>query len=260
MKLAFITLSNEGAKVAVRAMGAFTGASLFAHDKVSESVDAIRFSSVIQLTGEVFDSYDGLVYIAPCGAVVRAVSRYVQNKKSDPAVVVLDVGARYAISLLGGHEGGANKLAIKISNAISAEPVITTTTEAVKNIIVGVGMRRGKGGQEIVSAIKSVLEEAGISLGMVRYIASVDIKSDEAGLIEAAAKMDMALRFIASDEIRESTRSFEKSEFVQSSVNLPAVAEPAALLAGRRTKLILAKRKINGITVALAKESCLSLE
>jgi cobalt-precorrin 5A hydrolase len=38
-------------------------------------------------------------------------------------------------------------------------------------------------------------------------------------------------------------------------VNVPAVAEPAALLAGRRTSLLLAKRKFDGVTVAVAREN-----
>jgi cobalt-precorrin 5A hydrolase len=36
---------------------------------------------------------------------------------------------------------------------------------------------------------------------------------------------------------------------------VPAVAEAAALLAGRRTRLILPKKIVNGVTVALARES-----
>jgi cobalt-precorrin 5A hydrolase len=37
-------------------------------------------------------------------------------------------------------------------------------------------------------------------------------------------------------------------------VNLPAVAEPAALLAGKRTRFICRKKTYNGITIALARE------
>jgi cobalt-precorrin 5A hydrolase len=44
---------------------------------------------------------------------------------------------------------------------------------------------------------------------------------------------------------------------VEKKVKLPAVAEPAALLAGRRTKLILPKITRNGVTVAVAQESFL---
>ena len=50
--------------------------------------------------------YDGLVYIAPCGVVVRAIAPFLEHKTKDPAVVVVDVGGRWAVSLLSGHEGG----------------------------------------------------------------------------------------------------------------------------------------------------------
>ncbi len=48
---------------------------------------------------------------------------------SDPAVVVMDEGGRFAISLLSGHLGGANKLAQTVAKLIGATPVITTATD-----------------------------------------------------------------------------------------------------------------------------------
>ena len=61
-----------------------------------------------------------------------------------------------------------------------------------------------------------------------------------------------------SGKIRGFTGNFEHSDFVHQKVNLPAVAEPAALMAGRRTRLVLKKRTFNGVTVAVARENCLS--
>jgi cobalt-precorrin 5A hydrolase len=64
---------------------------------------------------------------------------------------------------------------------------------------------------------------------------------------------------VSSEEISATAYSFAHSQFVQEKVDLPAVAEPAALLAGRRTRLILPKRAWDGVTVAIARESCASL-
>jgi len=254
-KIAFITLSSEGALVLAKIGRVFPNAKLFVHKSAECQLDAGRFESVKALTGEIMDEYDGLVYVAPCGAVVRALEGNIRSKREDPAVVVMDVGARYAISLLSGHEGGANGLAVAIANVTGAEPVITTTTEASRKHIVGVGCKRGKKAEEIVDAIEMALEEAAVPTRSVRYIASADIKSGEAGLVEAAGNLNIPIRFIASDEIRSSTREFARSSFVREKVNLPAVAEPAALLAGHRTELVLGKRKYNGITVAVARET-----
>ncbi len=234
--------------------------TFFFHERITVEVNGVRFLKMGELTARIFGVYEGLVYVAPCGAVVRAIAGMVGSKLKDPAVVVLDAGGRYAISLLSGHEGGANDLAVAIGNAMGAEPVITTTTDAVKNVVVGVGCRKGKESDKIVEAINKALSMAGIEIGKVRYIASADVKRDEPGLIEAAKRLNVPLRFISGEEIKTSSRDFAKSDFVEKNVDLPAVAEPAALLAGRRTSLILRKTAFEGITVALARENCSSLE
>jgi cobalt-precorrin 5A hydrolase len=86
-------------------------------------------------------------------------------------------------------------------------------------------------------------------------LASASIKSDESGLLLAAKRLGLELRFIAAEEIRSTTKQFRHSRFVAKKVNLPAVAEPAALLAGRRTQLILPKTIFNQVTVAIAREN-----
>lgn len=260
MSVALITLSTEGAALLTVLARGLGGADFFVHESVAPPPDGGRtFSSVLELTGEIFGKYRGLVYIAPCGVVVRAIAPHVRHKLKDPAVVVTDIMARHAVSLLSGHEGGANDLAFAVSNILGAEPVITTTSEAQKRIIVGVGCRRGARAEEIVDAITHGLAMVGLKPGDVRLLASADIKADEAGLLEAARGLGLPLRFIASEEIRATTIQFEASDFVQSKVELPAVAEPAALLAGRRTRLLLPRTIINSVTVAVAREDSSSL-
>ena len=255
MKIALISLSDEGAHLVSGLARGFTRPDLFLHEGVSEGVNASRFSSIVTLTREVFDKYDGLVYAAPCGAVVRALAPNVNDKHTDPAVVVVDVVGRFVISLLSGHEGGANALAIRVSNILGSEPVITTTKEALKTVIVGIGCRRGTTSEAIIYAVKEALRQASAELAQVRLLASADVKADEEGLWMAADKLGIPLRLISSEEIRLSGRSFESSDLVESKVGLPAVAEPAAILAGRRARLILPKIVCNGVTVAVARES-----
>ncbi|HEX8769610.1 MAG TPA: precorrin-3B C(17)-methyltransferase, partial [Acidimicrobiales bacterium] len=52
------------------------------------------------------------------------------DKATDPAVVCVDEAGRFAVSLCGGHAGGANELARRVAAIIGAEPVITTATDA----------------------------------------------------------------------------------------------------------------------------------
>jgi cobalt-precorrin 5A hydrolase len=259
MNVALVTLSKEGAVLAERLKARMPDATVFLHEAIA-GPDSRSFSSVVRLTADLFQQFRGLVFLAPCGVVVRAIAPNLEHKTKDPAVVVVDVAGRWAVSLLSGHEGGANELAVTVGNILSAEPIITTTTEAAKNLIVGVGCRKGASAERILTAIHAALDEITAKPDQVRYIASADIKSHEVGLIDAARIIGIPLRFISSDELRECVFDFAPSDFVKEKVDLPAVAEPAALLAGRRTRLILRKRIYDEITVAIAKESSLSLE
>jgi cobalt-precorrin 5A hydrolase len=255
MKIAVITLSVQGAVLAQRLTESFPDMDVYLHEQVGSLYSGQRFTRIIQLTEDIFHDYSGLVYIAPTGVVVRALAPCVQHKTTDPAVVVLDVGGRWVVSLLSGHEGGANDLAVSVSNVLAAEPIVSTTTEALKSLIVGVGCRRGTPASAIVSAVATTLHDAGLDVADMRMIASADIKSDEQGLLTAANELGVPIRFLSSEEIRSSARDFEHSEFVKNKVNLPAVAEPCALLAGRRTRLVIPRKTFNGVTVAVAKES-----
>lgn len=257
MKLALITLSNEGAKLCQHLAAALAGTTLFVHSGVEPVGGAETFDRIVELTKEIFTRFEGLVFVAPCGVVVRALEGNLDHKLRDPAVVVVDVGGRYAISLLGGHEAGANDLAVQVANLLGAEPVISTSSEAAKTLIVGIGCRRGVTAQEVTDAVQQALESTGLRKEEVRLLASADLKADEAGLLQAAESLGLPIRFIPSDDIRLSPRTFERSEFVEEKVDLPAVAEPAALLAGRRTRLVLPKTKFGRVTIAIARESCL---
>lgn len=272
MKLALVSLSNEGARVAARLAEGMGPCDVFLHSAVTKMPQARRFDRVVELTSQIFTAYEGIVYIAPTGVVVRAVGPLASHKTVDPAVVVVDVGGRWAVSLLSGHEGGANDLALAVANVLGAEPIVTTTTEAVKTLIVGVGCRRETPAETIVDAVHQALARLGETektpsgeqpvapVTQVRLLASADIKSDEAGLLEAARRLGVPLRLIPSEEIRTTVYHFEPSKLAQEKVDLPAVAEPAALLAGRRTRLILPRQIINSVTVAIARENCTSLE
>ncbi|MFC7984700.1 precorrin-3B C(17)-methyltransferase [Streptomyces sp. NPDC057336] len=78
-----------------------------------------------------FAECEQLVCFLATGAVVRLVAPLLDDKRTDPGVVCVDEGGRFAVSLVGGHGGGANDLARAVGGVLGAEPVVTTATDAV---------------------------------------------------------------------------------------------------------------------------------
>jgi len=259
VKLAAITFSPQGVVVCEQLRKSFPGLDLYIHEALPLPANSQSFPKVMELVPEIFNQYDGLIFVAPTGLVIRSLAASVQSKLSDPAVVVIDAGGRTAVSLLSGHEGGANALAVQVANILDAEPMISTTTEAIKDLVVGIGCRRGKSVEEIYTALTAVLAVNNLSIERVRYLATAEVKADEAGLLAVAEKLNIPLRIISHERIRHCQQDFQHSSFVKQQVNLPAVAEPAALLAGWRTSLIVKKQARQGVTIAVAQENCLSL-
>ncbi|MGI5453735.1 precorrin-3B C(17)-methyltransferase [Streptomyces sp. CA-249302] len=78
-----------------------------------------------------FAECEQLVCFLATGAVVRLVAPLLGDKATDPGVVCVDEGGRFAVSLVGGHGGGANELAGEVGELLGATPVVTTATDAV---------------------------------------------------------------------------------------------------------------------------------
>jgi len=76
---------------------------------------------------------DGIVLFLAVGAAVRLVAPLLSDKRRDPGVVCVDDAGRFAVALTGGHRetGGANALASRVADALGAEPVVTTASDAL---------------------------------------------------------------------------------------------------------------------------------
>ena len=73
---------------------------------------------------------DQVVCFLATGATVRLAAALLGGKHADPGVVCVDEAGRFAVALLGGHAGGANRLAARVADVLGAQPVITTGTDA----------------------------------------------------------------------------------------------------------------------------------
>lgn len=120
------------------------------------------------------------------------------------------------------------------------------------NIVVGVGCRRGVSGENIIAFINEQLLKNNINPKSIRKFASIDIKSDEQGIIETAQYFNVNVEFVAGSEIELIEKDFTASEFVKSQVGVSGVCEPAAFIAaGRNGQFISRKNSKEGITVAI---------
>ncbi|MDD4601895.1 MAG: cobalamin biosynthesis protein CbiG, partial [Negativicutes bacterium] len=132
MKLAIISVTNKGALLAEKLAHSLTADSTVFQKTGRNPIKAdYVFSNLRDLVADSFNQYDGLIFIMATGIVVRVIAPFVNDKRFDPAVVVIDDSGQYAISLLSGHIGGANELTEQISSAIGAKAVITTATDIV---------------------------------------------------------------------------------------------------------------------------------
>lgn len=88
-------------------------------------------AGVSEVITRAWRKYNGFVLVMATGIVVRAVAKLIEDKRTDPCVVVCDEKGRFAISLLSGHLGGGNDLARKISAITGGEAVITTSSDTL---------------------------------------------------------------------------------------------------------------------------------
>lgn len=266
MNIAIIVLTEHGLKTALRISEGFEAApSLYVLRKLEKinyltedksSMHFVFFSEPLQqLVSQVFKQFDGLIFIMAAGIAVRVIAPYIKDKRTDPAVVVIDDMGRFVISMLSGHEGGANQLAHRAAAILHTDAVITTGTDAQRDIIVGIGCKKGITAEVVKESIFDALHTASLPIERVRLLSTVDIKSEEPGLLQASRELDIPLRVVSISEIATCAKEYSKSDFVKEKIGVWGVCEPSALIAGRKTQLVLTKRKYPGMTIAIAQEN-----
>ncbi|MGR3873449.1 precorrin-3B C(17)-methyltransferase [Streptomyces graminifolii] len=257
-----------------------------------------------------FAECEQLVCFLATGAVVRLIAPLLGDKRTDPGVVCVDEGGRFAVSLVGGHGGGANELAVEVGELLAAQPVVTTATDAVgvpgldtlgfpvegdvagvsralldgepvaldaelawplppltvsdhgsyvirvtdravepaerevvlrpPSLVVGVGASKGAPVDEVLGLVESAVRDAGLSLASLAQLATVDAKSEEPGIVEAAGLLGVPLVTYSADELA-AVEVPNPSDAPLAAVGTPSVAEAAALVGGG--ELLVPKRK-----------------
>lgn len=201
-----------------------------------------------------YGNFGQWILVMAAGIAVRYLQGLPRDKTTDPAIVVLDEGCRFAISLLSGHEGGANRLAYRVGNLTGAVPVITTATETFKPLVLGIGCRKGVSREKIDAAIHGALSQISRRRSEIREIATIDLKAQESGLLEWCKENDLPLRIIPKSLIQQRPWVTSASSWVRENIAVDGVCEPCALLATFRGRLVLSKTRFDSVAVAIVEE------
>ncbi len=136
---------------------------------------------------------------------------------------------------------------ISVTDWVEATPGPGRVVYRPPSLVAGIGCSRGVKGEEILTLLDTALREAGLSRASVASLASIDLKRDEAGLLEAANTMGVSLRFHSTEELSRMDVP-NPSPAVARAVGAPSVAEAAVLVSG--AELLVQKRKSANATVA----------
>lgn len=138
---AVYAITRHGLGIAARLLPQLPGSDLFVSEKLMDSapVDALPLSLPMGPTlSEIFSAYDCHIFIVSVGAVVRMIAPLLKNKKVDPAVVCIDDAARFSICVLSGHVGRGNMFTERIADALGAQAVVTTASDAIGTLTVDI--------------------------------------------------------------------------------------------------------------------------
>ena len=122
-------------------------------------------------------------------------------------------------------------------------------------IYIGLGCNRGTGKQDFDTAINELLAAYNIAQEAVARYASIDLKSDEVGMLAFVRDEQRAINFYSKDQLN-SVDGVSASAAVLKATGAKGVAEPAAILAAEskqgEAKLLVRKQKWKDVTAAIA--------
>jgi cobalt-precorrin 5A hydrolase len=345
---AVVALTGNGAKLALQIQASLPECVCYVpmRHHFAQAMGAEGFDRLGAVVPDLWSRFGALIFIMATGIVVRHIAPLLKHKTQDPAVVVLDERGRFAISLVSGHLGGANRLAEAVARITGGQAVITTASDIQgrpamdliaqelgleienpemlssvarrlleyeevwvfdpegrlgpslkdeanmvwseestsasgryeggegiwvsnrltpeglpclllrpRNLVLGIGCNRGTPAGEVLDLIRSAFCRERLSLVSIRNLASVDIKSDESGILEAGRLLKRPVRFYSRREIEKMAVPNPSSK-VLAHVGVESVCEATALLSAQSSELLIAKQKTANVTLAVAQVAC----
>lgn len=212
----------------------------------------------------------GFVLEDPRGNATRAAAAVVNG---DPVAVLQEAGSRAwwpagaplpaNVTRLGaGAELDPSRFAAALVITDRAIPDALLERAVVfrpPTLAVGLGCDRGAPASAIAGALDAVLAASGLARGAIAALATIDVKRDEAGLVQAATALGRPLRFFPAAALDAAPGLERPSETVRRCVGTRGVCEPAALLAAGAARLLVPKQlhrdpaSGKAVTVAIAR-------
>jgi len=199
-KVSILAITKNGIKIGIELKKHFPNWEIFAPSKFSDSNKEIAWysDSTSEKIVELFKNNDAIICLFSLGAVIRLIAPYLKDKKTDPAVIVIDDKTSFVISVLSGHLGGANELTQTIAQKLNATPVVTTAAEVNKTI-----------------AVDLVGREFGWKIeddSTVTKISAFMVNEEKIGIFQDAGKRNWMKEFPKNVKIYQSLEEMEKSD------------------------------------------------
>lgn len=138
-----------------------------------------------------------------------------------------------------------------VSENLSRSPFSQTLHLVPRNLVLGLGCKRGTTKEHLTDVISAIFEEQGLDLRRVRAAGTITLKRDEAGLLELCRGRRWTLQFFSPEELARAEGRFTPSTFVAQTTGVDNVCERATVCLGG--KLLVPKQARQGVTVAVAR-------
>ena len=141
---------------------------------------------------------------------------------------------------------------VSISTDVEKKPFATTMRLVPMDIILGVGCKRDTDPEKMSQFVSGILKEDGIPAQRIGAVCSVDLKKDEAAILDLAKQYRVPAKFYTSEELMSLEGEFTKSEFVKSITSVDCVCERSSLMP-YGGEIIRRKTAKDGMTIAICR-------
>ncbi|MFG2439504.1 precorrin-3B C(17)-methyltransferase [Streptomyces sp. NPDC048508] len=226
---------DEAGRFAVPLVGGHAGG---ANDLAREIGEVLGAEPVVTTATDAVGMPGLDTLVLPVEGDVAGVSRAVL----DGEPVVLDAETVWPLPALPPNVGapaGDGAAVIRVSDRAQG-PAAREVVLRPPSLVVGVGASRGVPVEEVLGLVGEALADAGLSVRSIAELATVDAKSEEPGILGAAARLGVPVVTHTAEELAAVTVP-NPSEAPLAAVGTPSVAEAAALVGGG--ELLVPKRK-----------------